>query len=167
MAAGMQPGAGLWLAGLAGRGAGGMNSIEDFEGVWKISRAILGRGGRVAARFAGGARISCRTGAGGHRLYEERGELALESGQALRAERRYLWRPDGGDIHVSFMDGSPFHRIELGHGGGGDVYECPPDLYKIMYVFPGWPVWTCRVEVSGPRKSHRIESRYLFHHGAP
>ena len=88
--------------------------------------------------------------------YTEKGVLEL-GGAKMEAERVYLWRATANGIEVFFDDGRPFHMI-------GDSTEaahwCDPDQYDVTYEFSGWPAWSSRWRVLGPRKDYVMVSEY-------
>lgn len=129
--------------------------LSDFEGTWRLVRAIEDRRAGLSGRLEGEARFV--PGQGGLVLTET-GLLAYGGGAPMQAERRYLWREEAGGIAVYFEDGRPFHwfsaeRTEASH-------DCPPDLYAVQYDFGTWPLWSAVWEVSGPRKQYTMTSRY-------
>jgi hypothetical protein len=129
--------------------------IPDFEGRWTVGRRIDDRLGGGAGRFDGQAVFEA---AKGGLAYRETGVLTLDTGITLRAERRYLWRADGGQIAVDHADGRAFHRFDPADPGA--LYDCAPDSYRVRYDFSEWPCWTSVWEVEGPRKDHRLTTRY-------
>lgn len=132
-----------------------MIALEQFEGLWQLTREIEDRRGGVTGRLEG----TCRwlRDAQGLRQ-EEEGLLAMGKGPALQARRVYLWRAAGDGIEVTFEDGRPFHR--LGPGRLTDRHLCDPDTYDVSYDVAQWPDWTQRWRVTGPRKDAVILSRF-------
>ncbi|WP_023849658.1 DUF6314 family protein [Ponticoccus alexandrii] len=124
--------------------------LADFMGLWRLDRRIVQADG-VEAAFAGQAEwLPADHGA----LYVETGTLVMPAGR-FRAERRYLWEPD---LTVRFDDGRFFHRVPT--AGGGTGHWCDPDRYDVTYDFDGWPAWSCRWVVRGPRKDYAMTSHY-------
>ena len=131
--------------------------LSDFEGVWRIHREIDFAERSLPGRFVGEARLVPHDG-GLH--YSETGELTLGTAPPMRAERQYLWRPDGdGGIALFFDDGRPFHAFALGPAAEAD-HDCPPDTYRVAYGFADWPAWTATWRVTGPRKDYTMVSLY-------
>ena len=131
-------------------------ALMDFEGVWRVDRAISHRNG-PEARFDGQAVFASDNGG---LVYREDGHLHMPGQPPIRAERRYLWRVgQAGGIDVCFDDGRAFHRIGVG-GVPEDRHYCDPDIYDVTYDFSAWPVWTSHWEVSGPRKDYTMVTRY-------
>ncbi len=126
-------------------------------GLWRIERTVEDRLLARRGSFAGEARFTA--GEGGL-IYDETGTLVFPGDVPMRAQRRYLWREDGGGIAVYFADGRPFHRIDADSDDPTDRHDCPPDLYVAAYDFTDWPHWSSRWTVTGPRKDHDIVSRF-------
>ncbi len=132
--------------------------LQDFEGAWRIARAIHPADG-AGARFDGEARFRPD---GQGLAYAEIGQLQLAGHPPVRAERCYLWRNGpAGVIEVFFPDGRPFHRIDLGAAAPSDRHLCDPDIYDVTYDFRRWPDWSSRWRVRGPRKDYRMISEYF------
>ena len=126
-----------------------------FEGTWLLSREIVdGKG--PDGRFEGEAEF---VRDGGNLNYIERGTLHLGTA-SFQAERRYLWSTLGpGEIALHFDDGRFFHSFALNPKAHA-THNCPPDWYSVHYYFENWPVWSASWDVTGPRKSYRMNSRY-------
>lgn len=138
------------------RQTGGLTSLSALEGTWRLSREIVHADG-TRGRFTGTARF----GHSGPRfVQEEEGTLDLGQGTPLRATRRYLWRRAGDRLDCFFEDGRPFHSVPLGALMHETVHLCDPDRYAVAYDFTGWPVWTSRWQVEGPRKDYVMTSEY-------
>ena len=133
-----------------------MIGLHDLEGVWQLDREIEDRHAGTRGRLEGSCRFR-RDGAGLRQ--EERGWLTLGGGAPLRAGRVYLWRAEGDGLAVYFEDGRAFHV--LGPGRLADRHWCDPDRYEVRYDFTGWPAWTQRWRLTGPRKDAVILSRFL------
>ena len=132
-------------------------TAAGFVGRWAVSRDIRHADG-LTGTFAGTATI---VAAGpGRFTYDEDGTLTLGASEPLRATRRYLWRAAGQGINISFADGAPFHRVDLSGPRTATVHLCDPDRYAVAYDFTGWPVWTARWDVTGPRKAYEMTSTY-------
>lgn len=127
-----------------------MVDLDAFIGDWRLEREIRHHDGG-SARFDGHARW-IREGTGA--LYIERGTLVMPQAR-YSAERRYRW---DRALRVHFEDGRIFHRVPA--AGGAAEHWCDPDRYEVFYDFTGWPVWTARWRVSGPRKDYVLLSRY-------
>ena len=89
-------------------------------------------------------------------LFEEEGTMTL-GGYSGVATRATLFRPDGA---VLFDDGRPFHTLVLSTGRARVGHECPPDRYDGRYRVLGPDAWLLTWRITGPRKAHRIASRY-------
>lgn len=130
-----------------------------FEGEWRLERVVDDYFGRETMRFAGTARLF-RDDAG--LTYEEQGSWSAGSYTGLAANRRYLWRVEGGGIAVFFEDGRPFHRFEpTEHGRASARHDCPPDLYAATYDLALPERWTLHWRVRGPRKDYHSRTDFL------
>lgn len=130
----------------------------DFVGTWQVARAISDRLAGHAGRFDGQVEFSLHGQDGLY--YIETGTLCLGDGPALTANRRYVWDFRDELVQVSFDDGRPFHSFQPGVSGAGTDHLCGADMYRVVYGFVGWPVWTAVWDVSGPRKDYTLESQY-------
>ena len=126
--------------------------ISDFEGHWRVTRAITHADGTVAT-FSGEAAFEPDPQGGLD--YTEDGMLSLPTGQSMRATRRYLW---ADDLSVFFDDGRPFHQVP--REGGAAEHYCAPDTYRVTYDFANWPEWQAIWDVTGPKKAYRMVSNY-------
>ncbi|MGI3171576.1 DUF6314 family protein [Pseudooceanicola sp. C21-150M6] len=127
--------------------------LADFEGSWVVARQIRNAVGPDYV-FDGRA-VFARDREG--LVYREEGQMRTEGSAPMAARRVYLWRQGDAGIEVFFEDGRFFHLI----GPGAEVsagHDCAPDRYDVQYDFRDWPVWSSVWEVSGPRKSYRMES---------
>lgn len=131
-------------------------TLWDFEGVWQLVRRIEDRAAGRSGGFEGRARL---TRDGGDLRYHEEGCLSLPGADPMRAERRYVWSPDGQGIAVRFEDGRAFHWFSLTDGPEAR-HACDPDTYLVRYDFASWPVWRTTWTVTGPRKDYTMVSDY-------
>ncbi|WP_299674433.1 DUF6314 family protein [uncultured Roseobacter sp.] len=125
--------------------------LQDFEGRWQLTRQIRHAEG-VRAAFSGDA-VWCPDADG--LIYRETGVLQMPGSPPIQAERRYLWREG---LHVYFEDGRFFHQVPA--RGGQAEHWCDPDTYVVHYDFSDWPAFSTSWQVSGPRKSYEMRSRY-------
>ena len=139
------------------RGGASPSGVAAFAGRWILNRDIRHVDG-LTGRFEGVAEI-LPAGPGLY-SYEERGTLTLGLSEPLHATRRDLWRAAEGAIDISFGDGRPFHRVDLGGLRPETVHICPPDRYAVAYDFTAWPEWTATWRVEGPRKDYVLTSHY-------
>jgi hypothetical protein len=130
--------------------------LQEFARAWKLTRRIVDALSGQTGHFVGTAEF--RADADGL-VYHEAGEMRLGSGPALWAERSYLWRQGARGIEVYFDDGRFFHRIEPQPCPEADHW-CDPDSYRVAYDFSGWPNWSARWTVVGPRKNYEMISDY-------
>lgn len=129
--------------------------LPDFEGTWALNRRIEHSDGTLAhfeghAIWAPDAEGLCQ---------EESGTLRIGKGTPIVAKRSYLWRPE---LSVHFDDGRFFHDVPP--LGGEAAHWCAPDQYDVIYDFALWPEFRVTWQVSGPRKSYRMDSTYRRTH---
>lgn len=144
------------MAGQNGTDTGTRPGLAAFEGRWQAERTITDRQSGQVIRFAG--TVTFRPDPDGL-IWDEDGALILPGQTPIRATRRYLWRAEGDGIAVFFDDGRPFHLIGPGVAPAAH-HDCPPDSYDVAYDFSGWPVWTARWQVTGPRKDYTSETEF-------
>ncbi len=134
-------------------------NISDFQGVWSLSRLIRDeRAGQIID--ADGEAVLRHDTQG--LIYDETVTLRIPGQPAMTGTRRYLWRDAGDQIAIHFDDNRYFHTLKLGQTCAEDHHDCPPDSYDAHYDFSGWPRWTVRWTVSGPRKSYEMETKYAL-----
>ncbi|AKS46521.1 hypothetical protein SAMN05444287_1638 [Octadecabacter temperatus] len=134
-----------------------MRKLEDFIGMYDVSRTIEDTRAGATSRFEGQAEITLtQDGA----LYSETGALII-SDQRFEAERRYLWAEEHGKILVSFEDGRAFHDFDPNLGGQASEHLCGKDMYRGGYEFSEWPRWALHWRVQGPRKDYVSTTWYV------
>lgn len=132
-------------------------SLWAFEGLWTVERSVKDFAGGPDGGFSGTATLA-RVG---QRLrYSETGTLTLDGVAPMAATRAYIWRQEGGWLHIDYDDGRPFHGIPFGVEEPETTHLCDPDRYEVAYDFRAWPEWTANWRVTGPRKDYRMQSRY-------
>lgn len=131
-------------------------ALADFEGLWRITRRVENAIG-PDARFEGTARF---TADGAGLALHESGEMRLEGQGAFRAERRYLWRAEGGRIAVFFDDGRRFHEFDPARPRPEAEHPCGEDHYRVAYDFSRWPEWRSVWRVAGPRKAYAMTTLF-------
>ncbi len=134
-------------------------NIYDFQGVWDLSRLI--RDERAGQIIQAEGKAELRQDTQGL-VYDETVTLRVPGQPAMTGTRRYLWRDAGDRIAIHFDDDRFFHALKLGQTQVEDHHDCPPDSYDADYDFSGWPRWTVRWTVSGPRKSYEMETKYAL-----
>lgn len=134
---------------------GGLTSLWELEGLWRLERDIVHADG-TGARFEGEC-LFTRTGP--RLLQEETGTLVTSTGR-FAGSRRYVWSADEGRLVLHFEDMRPFHDISLGTPRPTARHDCPPDVYRVAYDFSRWPDWQATWRVTGPRKAYVMESTY-------
>ena len=130
--------------------------MEDFAGVWRLSRRITHDDGTMGA-FEGTATLA-PDGVG--LRYEEEGLLTLPGHPPMAASRAHLWRRAPEGVAVLFEDGRPFHRIDLSGPRPEAVHLCGADTYRVAYDLAAWPEWSAAWRVDGPRHAYRLVSRH-------
>ena len=134
-----------------------MLKLTDFVGSWTLARKIkdakYGQDGTMK-----GVATFCADGAG--LIYDETGDLTLNSGAKMQAERRYLWDADAIGIVVRFADEKPFHRFDPTGTAQGTSHLCGADWYNVIYDFSNWPAWSATWIVTGPRKDYTSTTHY-------
>lgn len=99
-------------------------------------------------------------------LYSESVTLALESGVAMPATRRYFYRQERDGLAIYFDEAREnlFHRLLLEEADGGliaaDLHHCAPDRYDSRYEFLADGTFTVTHVVDGPRKSYVSRTVY-------
>ncbi len=136
--------------------AGGV--FEKLIGDWSLEREIPGRG-----RMNGRARFTLLDGATA--LYEESGELCLESGQTLHSRQSYVYEKTESGFAVRFADTRElFHVMRFAASGDDLVAEarhvCLNDLYLSGYTVRADGSFEMRHQVRGPQKDYSICTVY-------
>ena len=136
-----------------------VDPISYLEGQWSFERRIEDRCGGPDARATGTATFVRRADG---LLWLESGELQI--GDLVTAATRELRvvRDDrtGYEWMVTFEDGRPFHRLDLGESLCEVRHSCRDDLYEGR-IETGQPdsfrtIW----KVRGPFKDQLIETVY-------
>ncbi|WP_171130127.1 DUF6314 family protein [Ruegeria sp. HKCCA6707] len=131
--------------------------LTDFEGRWALTRLIRDERAGQVVQADGEAEL--RPGSGGL-IYNETVTLRIPGQPEMTGTRRYFWRAAEGGIAIYFDDDRYFHALTLGRPHEKDHHDCPPDSYDAEYDFTGWPRWSVRWTVSGPRKSYEMETEF-------
>ena len=92
--------------------------------------------------------------------YEETGTLIMDGQPPMQASRRYRWVFSDGRVDVFFEDGRPFHHFGSDLDGTTARHLCGDDDYRVNYDFAGWPLWSARWRVTGPRKDYLMTTEY-------
>ena len=130
---------------------GKARTLDDFAGVWALSR-VISQDGMPPGQFIGTATWAPHAEG---LAYVEEGTLTIVGQTPMAATRRYLWKPD---LSVWFDDGRYFHTVPA--QGGDTDHWCDPDDYRVHYDFTMWPEFVVTWRVQGPRKSYTMTSRY-------
>lgn len=139
------------------RDGGHLRSLTDFIGSYDVSRVIDDARAGAQSRFEGRAVIA---GDAQGAFYTETGALILND-QRFKAQRSYLWRPNGARIDVMFEDGRAFHDFDPESGGLASEHLCGQDMYRGGYDVSQWPRWSVTWNVQGPRKAYASTTWYL------
>lgn len=132
-------------------------TLDDFAGVWTLTRRIEDHLTCTMSQFDGLARL---TPCDGGLSYAEEGILLMPGQPPIRAERRYLWIKKDAEVAVFFEDGRPFHSFLPDADTAKAAHWCDPDQYDVSYDFGAWPQWSCAWRVGGPRKNYTLISRF-------
>ncbi len=130
---------------------------DDFLGRWRLTREITDFRMLENGTLEGEARFTQHVGG---LLYHERGTLQFAGGAPLTAERRYIWSFDGGQVAVSYDDGTMFHSFAPKGSGPTTPHLCGEDMYRGNYSFVAFPKWQVTWNVEGPRKNYRSVTQY-------
>ncbi len=136
----------------------GILDLKAFlQGTWRLSRTMEDRRAGQRGRLDGQA-VFAPAGAG--LVYRERGMLRLGAftGPAERVYRYGFARPQRAE--VAFEDGSLFHSLELSEAGWRVEHRCRNDLYRGLFRLAAPGAWEAVWLVTGPRKDHRLVTRY-------
>ncbi len=136
----------------------GILDLKAFlQGVWELTRTREDRRAGQRGRLDGQA-VFAPAGAG--LVYRERGMLRLGAftGPAERVYRYGFARPQRAE--VAFEDGSLFHSLELSEAGWRVEHRCRNDLYRGLFRLAAPGAWEAVWLVTGPRKDHRLVTRY-------
>jgi hypothetical protein len=134
--------------------------LSRLSGTWHFERSIEGHGSMKGVATFTPARS-------GELAYREEGDLQLESGGEVRAQREYFYRQRGDGFAVFFKETPPrlFHEVHLGGVAGvlkGSVdHMCGQDHYLSTYEFQPGARFVIRHVVRGPRKDYTIVTSYF------
>jgi hypothetical protein len=136
-----------------------VNPFDWLLGDWHIRRTIPGH-----ASIAGGAQVALL--AAGEALYEERVEVALESGQRLTGTRRYHYRRTQSGLDILFAETQRlFQSLQFRPDGNNLVaeasHDCAMDRYCSQYILHAADCFTVLHTVSGPRKKYISTTEFL------
>jgi Family of unknown function (DUF6314) len=136
--------------------------VRPFEwllGDWRITRTIPGH-----ASIAGDAQVVLL--AAGEALYEERVEVALESGKRLTGTRRYQYRRTQSGLDILFAETQQlFQSLQFRPDGNNLVAEashnCAMDRYCSRYILCADDCFTVLHTVRGPRKNYISTTEFV------
>ncbi len=142
-----------------GNGRHAIGALRAFlQGAWALTRSIEDRRAGQAGRLDGTA-VFAPQGEG--LIYREYGLLRLGAfeGPAKRVYRYGFSEPQRAE--VAFEDGSLFHSLELSEAGWRVEHRCRHDLYRGLFRLAAPGAWEAVWLVTGPRKDHRLVTRYI------
>lgn len=132
-----------------------MKRLAELEGRWQVVRTIDDRRAGLLGRFTGETRwVADPDGL----VQVEEGTLIYGNAAPMQATRRYLWREDPSGLQVFFDDGRPFHTVPS--DGAEAVHVCPPDTYRVRYMFEAPGHFATQWHVTGPRKDAILNTRF-------
>jgi hypothetical protein len=149
--------------------------LADFTGIWRIERDIENAIG-PDAQFSGQAHFTALPAPQLGQLnpqapclkLRETGEMTFaDQPTSFAATRHYYWQEGPQNaaaqktIHVYYDDGRFFHHFDPQDLRATAHHDCPPDVYDVTYDFAHWPNWQAIWQVSGPKKSYCLRSRYF------
>ncbi|KAF2487277.1 hypothetical protein BDY17DRAFT_306680 [Neohortaea acidophila] len=164
--------------------------FESLKGSWRLKRSLNSvLAGFPSGIFEGSATFKPRANAHSELLYSEQGELKMDNGVTLTANRKYVYRysTDEDKISAWFVteeskqnDGREeldylFHDLELEQVDGGWVgrgeHLCEMDAYWAFYDFrpsklttelanKAVDVFGVRYKVKGPQKDYTSDTAY-------
>jgi hypothetical protein len=138
-------------------------TVEDLasylRGSWRIERDILDAAGAPVGRFTGWGRFDLDPEEPVLLRYREEGMLHLGA-YAAPASRRLDYRVHGWRAEVRFVDGRPFHDLDLRDGSDTVQHTCGADLYRGRFEVVSDDSWCHEWSVTGPRKDHLIRTSY-------
>lgn len=167
--------------------------FEGLKGSWRLRRQLNSvLPGFPSGTFEGVATFTEREptsqSASGELLYSEQGELKMENGIILKANRKYIYRYDSEEDKISAWfvkeetkqsEGKEevdylFHDLEMtssstGEWAGRGEHLCELDMYWAYYEFrtpkiaeEGDPmnVFGVRYKVKGPQKDYTSDTAY-------
>lgn len=150
------------LFGPPGRGGSAALNVTDLRaylaGTWNLARTISDT--RLGQRGTMTGQAVFRNDGDDLLRYREDGRLAF-GGYQDDAAREYLYRfAEPAVAFVCFVDGRPFHELDLRAGEAAVRHLCSDDIYDGVIQAESEQSWRAHWSVSGPRKNLSIESRY-------
>jgi hypothetical protein len=98
--------------------------------------------------------------------YRETGELRLDDGRTLQAQREYVFRPtpDGFDVYFKEDPIRLFQQVILRRADanlcGTGEHQCSADLYTSTYEFRSDGAFVIRHVARGPHKDYTMVTTY-------
>ncbi|WP_037670628.1 DUF6314 family protein [Streptomyces griseus] len=143
---------------------GKFRSVPDvlayLKGSWRVERTVRDLASGDAGRFEGTTVFSPLDSEGGL-LHKESGTFVWQ-GVARPAERtlRFLPGPTPGTADVRFLDGRPFHDLDLTSGRHVTDHPCAADLYRGEFAVRDADHWRSVWRVGGPAKDLVLTTDY-------
>ncbi|MEU2085279.1 DUF6314 family protein [Streptomyces albus] len=135
------------------------DALSYLAGAWTVRRELRDRAAGHSGWFTGRAEFR-RDGTGTEWLHVEEG--ILEWGGTRRQAGRTLRltpNPDG-TAEVAFLDGRPFHHLDLTGGRWIARHPCAADQYEGTFTVVSDDEWRLRWVVHGPAKDQLLSSVY-------
>jgi hypothetical protein len=136
-----------------------MDFFQQLMGRWSFSRDISGHGSMTGVAHFDAVDAGIAT-------YWESGEVALASGERLRAQQRYLYERIDDGFAVRFEGTKElFQSVVFAADGdagwiGNSSHLCKADKYESRYCFLIDGTFVVRHVVSGPHKDYAIRTVY-------
>lgn len=135
-----------------------MATKAGLLGMWRIDRPIVDALG-PDAHFTGNIIIRQTEGTLDTLTLAESGYLKIGDQSPVPANRAYSWVFHSPTfVEAFFLDGRPFHNIDLATANPKALHECPPDTYRVAYDFRMPDEWRSTWTVTGPRKDYVMTS---------
>ncbi|MEU6091107.1 DUF6314 family protein [Streptomyces sp. NPDC047085] len=149
---------------VTGAGAGECRPVADvlayLSGRWLVTREVRDLAGGDEGRFEGVTVFGPLPGGG--LLHEESGTFTWQ-GVARPATRtlRFLPGRAPGTADVRFMDGRPFHDLDLTTGRYVAGHPCAADFYRGEFTVRDADHWRTVWRVGGPAKDLVLTTEYV------
>lgn len=166
--------------------------FDNLQGSWRLRRSLNSAlPGFPSGTFEGTASFKPRAPtthtAAGELVYSEQGELKMDNGHVLKANRKYIYRYDADEDKIAAWfikedtkakDGQEevdylFHDLEMTPAGdswtGQGEHLCELDMYWAYYEFrmpkvaedgQEMNVFGVRYKVKGPQKDYTSDTAY-------
>ncbi|MDT0468071.1 DUF6314 family protein [Streptomyces gibsoniae] len=136
--------------------------LAHLAGRWSVERVVRDLASGEEGRFSGTTVFSPLEDGGDGLLHQESGTFVWR-GTARTAERT-LWFLSGdsaGTAQVRFVDGRPFHDLDLTTGRHVADHPCAADLYRGEFTVRDADHWRTVWRVGGPAKDLVLTTDYV------